>query len=316
MPFEWGWDATTGTFKNHEVSDKVREASVAMTKFMQFVDPEPGYGKKKGESVTIPRIKNVAEPTDATFGERDRVPIDQFSMSTTSITVKYFGRGIELTSMAELLTTFDLRDRIQRKLMQQMRLALDTAAAAPFKAAQIKFIPTSLASGTFDTDGTASTAATVNLSVSHLKVIRDYMMDTIHVPGWRGGDEFYCLASTKACRGVRNDPEWIEAQKYKGDGAYLAKGEIGKVENIHVVEVNHTNALANNKGTGGVLGEFVVFGDDAAAMAVVEDPELRVALPGNFGLQHAIAWVGLLNFGIVWDTANDGEARIIHGTSS
>ena len=142
------------------------------------------------------------------------------------------------------------------------------------------------------------------------------MADTIHVPGWRGSDEFIALASTKALRGIKNDPEWREWRQYiQPDDAFI-KGEVGKVENIKFIEVNHTNALSNAKGSGSVLGEAVIFGDDAVAMAVVQDPELRAAIPGNFGLSHAVAWVGLLEFGLIWDTATDGEARVIRVTSA
>lgn len=281
------------------------------------MDPEPGYGRGRGDSITITRIKNIVEPTSAVINEGDRIPIDTYAQSSVTITVKDYGRGIEYQHKAELLAHYNIEDRIQRKLRQQLRLVLDTAGADGFKLAKIKFIPTSLSGGTFDTDGTPSTQATQNLTVAHLKVIRDYLMDTIHAPGWRGGDEFVCLASTKACRGLRNDPEWADWRKRGLDSAAaFYRGEIGMIENIRVIEVNHTQALANNKGLNGILGEFLVFGDDAVAMAVAEDPELRAALPGNFGLQKAVAWYGCLNFGIVWDTANDGEARVIHGTSS
>jgi N4-gp56 family major capsid protein len=314
--FTWDLDAPTGTFKNHALSAKVREAAIADAVFMQYVDPEPGYGRKKGDTITISRVKNMSEPSSATFGERDRVPIDTFSLSTTSITVSYWGRGVEYTEKSDLLSHFDIVDKIQRKLKQQMTLTLDTGAAAAFKTAKIKYIPTSLTAGTFDTDGTASTAATENLTVSHVKVIRDYMMDTIHVPGWRGGQKYVCLASTKALRGIKNDPEFLAWKQFGKQDEAFAQGKVGEIENIEFIEVNHTNALSNSKGTGSVLGEAVFFGDDAVAMAVVQDPELRAAWPGNFGLQNAVAWIGMLNFGIIWDTANDGEARIVHVTSS
>lgn len=315
--FTWSLDAPTGVFKNHALSSKIREAAIAGSVFMQYVDPEPGYGRKKGDTITISRVKNIAEPTVATFNERDRVPIDTFSLSTTSVTVSYWGRGVEFTEQADLLSHFDLQDKIQRKLKQQMGLTLDTGAAAAFKTAKIKYIPTSLTAGTFDTDGTASTAASENLTVAHVKVIRDYMMDTIHVPGWRGGEKYTCLASTKALRGIKNDPEFLAWKQYQPAGTEaFTKGKVGEIENIDFIEVNHTNALSNSKGTGSVLGEAVIFGDDAVTMAVVMDPELRYAVPANFGLQHAVAWIGMLNFGIIWDTANDGEARIVHVTSS
>lgn len=314
--FSWDLDAPSGTFKNHALSAKIREAAVADSKFMQYVDVEPGYGQGKGESVTISRVKNVAEPTTAKFNEKDRVPVDTFALSTKSITVSYWGRGIEFTEKAEILSHFDIQDKIQRKLKQQLQLVMDTAAAAAFKAAQVCFIPTSLTGGTFDTDGTPSTTASENLTVAHVKTIRDYMADTLHVPGWRGGEKYQCLASVKALRGIKNDPEFLAWRQYNDAENSHVKGLVGTIENIDFVEVNHTNALSNAKGTGSVLGEAVFFGDDAVAMAVVMDPELRMAIPGNFGLQRALAWVGLLEFGVIWDTANDGEARIIRVTSA
>jgi len=172
--FTWELDAPSGVFKNHALSSKVREAAVADSKFLPFVDAEPGYGRKKGDTITISRVKNIAEPTNARFNERDRVPVDTYAMSTVAITVSYFGRGIEFTEKSDLLAAFDLKDKIQRKLKQQMQLALDTAAAAAFKTAKICYIPTSLSGGTFDTDGTPSTTALENLTVSHVKVIRDF----------------------------------------------------------------------------------------------------------------------------------------------
>ena len=319
--YTWALDAASGVFKNHALSTDVLFAALAKSKFQTFVKPIAGYGKGKGDTITWPRIKNLTEPTAGTFNERDRVPVDTFAMSTGSVTVTYYGRAVEFTDMSQLLSAFDLKDAIQKKLRAQMTLTLDTAAAAAFKTAQISFAPTTLANGTFDTDGTPSTTATQNLTVAHLQVIRDYMMDTIHVPGWQGGDDYYCLAATKACRGIRRDPDFIEAHKYSG-AEYLEtsgkgpNGEIGKVENIHIIEVNHTNALSGTKGTGNVLGEAVIFGDDAVVMAVATDPELRVAIPGEYGTQHGIAWIGLLAYGIDWNTSTDGEARIIYVTSA
>lgn len=313
--FSWELDAPSGVFKNHALSSSVRIAAIADAKFMQFVDPEPGYGRKKGDTVTITRVRNIAVPTDATFGERDRIPIDTFSLSTKSITVSYFGRGVEYSEKSDLLSHFDVTDKIQRKLKDQMTLALDAAAATAFKTAKVKYIPTSLSAGTFDTDGTATPTALENLTVAHVKTIRDYMIDTIHVPGWKGSDEYVCLASTQALRGIKNDPEFLAWRQYIQPGDAFMKGEVGKIENIRFIEVNNTTSL-RKVGSGSVLGEAVFFGDDAVAMAVVMDPELRAAIPGNFGLAHAVAWVGLLQFGIIWDTNSDGEARIVHVTSA
>jgi len=314
--FTWTLDVQDGVLKNNEVSNKVREAAVAGTKFMQFCDTEPGYGKNKGESITIPRIRNIPEPGSAQILESERIPIDTHAQSQTTITVTEWGRGVEYTNKSQLLSTFDREDKIQRKLRQQLQLVLDTAAAAAFKTAKVIFIPTTLSGGVFDTDGTPSTQALQNGTVAHVKVIRDYMADTIHVPGYQGGEGFVCLASTKFLRGIKNDPEFLSWRQYADPQTAFFKGEVGSIENIRFVEVVHTQALSNAKGLGSILGEALFFGDDAVTMAVAEDPELRAAIPGDFGREKAVAWYGVMAWGLVWDTANDGEARVIRVTSS
>ena len=316
MPeFTWTYDAPTGTYKNHAISSKVRYAAIADAKFMQFVQPEPGFGKKMGETHNIYRYQNIAEPTTAVIPEQQKIPIDPLVMSSTSITVEQLGRGVEYTSLAQDLGKFDPETGAQKKLRDQMKLVLDTKAAAAFKTAKVIFIPTSLTGGEWDVDGTPSTSALANITIEHMGIIRDYMTDSIHVPFY-SGEEYVGLCSTKFLRGIKNDPNFIEWRKYIQPGDVLFKSEVGKVEGIRCVEVNHTNALSNAKGTGSVLGEAVIFGDDGVAMIEVVTPELRAAVPGNFGLDKAVAWYGVLAFGIVWDTATDGEAKVVRVTSS
>jgi hypothetical protein len=89
------------------------------------------------------------------------------------------------------------------------------------------------------------------------------------------------------------------------------------IEQIRWIEINNTSALANNKGVAGVLGEGLVFGDDGVALAEVETPELRAAIPGNFGRYQAVAWYGVLAYGLIWNaTSTAGEARVIYITGT
>ena len=108
---------------------------------------------------------------------------------------------------------------------------------------------------------------------------------------------------------------WEVWHKYT-DPSSKYNGEIGRLENIRFIEVNNTSALSGSKGSGSVLGEAVFFGDDAVAMAVAQDPELRAAIPQDYGRVQGVAWYGILEFGCVWDTANAGEAKIVHVTSA
>lgn len=312
--FTWNFDAPNGVYKNHEMSSQLRMAAIAETKFMQFVNPEPGYGKKKGESITITRVSNIAVPTNGRLSENNRIPEDELVLSTVAITVSEWGRSVPYTSLSEDLGKFDVENIIQKKLRDQMSLVLDSAAASAFKTAPIKATPDGVSSIQFSTNGVAPTQALANLTVYHVEQIRDYMFSTLYIPPYEG-DDYICLISTKGKRGIISDPNWETWHKYT-DPESKYKSEIGRLENVRFVEINNQASLSGSLGLNGVLGEAVFFGDDSVAMAVAQDPELRAAIPGDFGRAKAVAWYGILEFGMVWNTANPGEAKTVHVTST
>lgn len=175
MPFQWDVDFPAGVMRNHLLSAKIREATIADAIFLRFVSPEPGYGRGKGDSITITTIKNLAEPSSAVIGTGERVPIDRLQQGTVTITVDRLGRGVEYDELTQLLAHYDPEDKIQKALRRQLKLVMDTASAAAFKTAKLVAIPTSLTAITWDTNGTpVSTPGLQNLTVNHVKVIRDY----------------------------------------------------------------------------------------------------------------------------------------------
>ncbi len=313
--FTWTFDAPSGVYKSHEMSSALRKAAIAETKFMQFVKPEPGYGKKSGDTITIVRISNLTVPTNGRLSENTKIPEDTLTITTVGITVSEFGRSVPYTEFSDDLSAFNMENIVQRALKDQMKLVMDGAAATAFKStsAKIKATPDGVASIVFGTNGIAPGTGAANLNVYHVEQIRDYMFSTLNIPPYEG-DDYVGLVSTKAKRGLINDPSWEVWHKYT-DPAAKYNGELGRLENIRFVEINNTAALSGTLGTASVLGEAVFFGADAVAMAVVIDPELRAAIPGDFGRQKAVAWYGILDFGVIWDTANAGEARIIHVNS-
>ena len=310
----WVSDGPTGVYKNHDLSSKLRMAAIKEAKFMQFVKPEEGYGKKKGESVTITRVSNVTVPTSDVLNELDTIPEDTLSLSTQAITVSERGRAIPYTSLSLDLSSFDLESAIQMKLKDQLKLRMDITAAAAFKAGKILAIPTGISATTFETDGAVSNTATSNLNMYHVESIRDYMFSTLNIAPYMD-DDYVCILSTQAKRGLLRDPAWVDWKKYTDPSAKF-NGEIGRVENIRFVETNHTSALADSLGTGAVMGEAVFFGDSPVVMGVVEDPALRAKESEDFGRKKGVAWYGIYGFGQIWsDSANAGEARVVYLTS-
>jgi N4-gp56 family major capsid protein len=314
MSFNWQYDAPNGVYKNHQMSSKLRMAAIAETKFMQFVSPEEGYGKAKGESITITRVSNITVPTNGRLSEQTEIPQDELVLSTIAITVSEWGRAVPYTSLSTDLAKYDIGNVIQKKLRDQMALVMDSAAAAAFKAGKIKATPNGVASLSIATNGVAPATASVNLNAYHIAQIRDYMFSTLNIPAYEGGD-YMCMASTKALRGLKSDPDWEVWHKYTDPQAKY-NSEVGKFEGIRFIEVNNTAALSSSLGTGGVLGEAIFFGDDAVAMAVAQDPELRTEVAKDFGRSKNVAWYGILEFGQIWgDSASAGEAKVLHVTS-
>jgi N4-gp56 family major capsid protein len=311
--FAWTQDVPSGVLKNHSLSRSLRRQAIAETKFMAFVKTEPGYGKHKGESHTITRSRALAEPPDPRLSELAKIPVDTYSIGTRSVTVTEWGRGVEYTNLADELTWFNLDSEVQMALKDQMKLALDTGAASAFKNAKIKYSPQTATSSNISTTGTVGAPALVNLNVYHCGEIRDYLYGTLLAPPWDSEGNYIGLASTKALRGIKADPDWAEWNKYTSPQKKY-NSEVGKIESIRWIEVNHQTALSNNKGTGNVLGEAIVFGRDAVVMVAAHDPELLVKIPEDFGRSKGCAWYGILEFADVWDTPNPGEARIVHIT--
>mgnify|MGYP001607900044 FL=1 len=274
-----------------------------------------GLGRRSGETVTIPRTRNIGEPTTGIVTEQNKIPIDTFLMSTVAITVSEFGRGVEFTHKSDILSSFDIKNSIQKALKDQMQLILDTRAARAFKLAQLTYTPTGPAGGTIETAAASTVVASSNLTFKHLGLIRDIMRQDYHMPFY-GQGHYVGLLSTKAARGIKADTTFQEMTKYLKPADLVYNSAIGKAEQIVIVEVNHATALSNNRGTDSVLGEAVFFGSEAVGLAEVETPEIRMAIPGDFGRAHAAAWYGIFEYGILWDTSNDGEARIVFVTSA
>ena len=311
--FQWIPDVPAGVFRNHSLSSKLRETALEETKFVGFTRPEPGYGKGRGDTHTITRIAAITEPTDIELLETDTVPEDAFSISTVSFTVKEIGRSVPYTNLADQLTTFDLSSQIQKELRRQLALCLDTRAATAYRDAKVKYIPTGLSSGTFDTDGTASTTALENMNVFHAEEIYDYLYDTLRAPP-QDGDDYIGIFRQLGIRGMLRDPDWEQWHVYTNPEAKY-NGEAGRLENIRFITSNHANAL-RKQGSGSILGEGFVFGDDNVAIIEAMKPELLAGIPSDLGRKKLVGWYGILKFGLVWDTANAGQARVVHVTSA
>ena len=307
--FTWVYDAPSGVYKNHALSEKIYEAALAESVFVDHTQPIPSFGRKKGENITLTRIKQLTEPTSGRLQETERIPEDTLTINTTQITVDDWGRSVPFTSFSDDLSYFSLENAVQQVLKNQMKLVMDTAASVAFKLAKVKYAPTGPASNNITTNGTFGATATSNMNVFHVEELRDYLYDTLFAPPAEGED-YIGIFRTLGLRGIKRDPAWEEWHKYS-DPMAKYNGEVGRLEGVRFVATNHSAALSK-VGTSSVLGEGVVFGADAVAMVEALSPELRAKVPEDYGRSKGVAWYGIFEFGLIWDTGNAGEAKIIH----
>jgi N4-gp56 family major capsid protein len=315
--YTWTNDVPSGTLKSHAISAKLYEEAVANTKLFQFAQPIEGFGKGKGETVSLTRIAAVAEPTSDVLTEGQKISEDTYAVTQTSVTVKERGRAIPLTNLVKDLSNYDLGASVEKELRRQMTLAMDTNTAVAFRKAFGKYVPTGAASATKETNSaTVSATATANLGVYHIKEIYDLLYDTYKTPPFEGED-YIGVFRHKSVAGLRDDNDWIEWQKYTSPSG-LETGEVGKINNVRIVDTNHGNTSLTNPqglvlcGTSDVLGEGFVFGDDAVVVAMVQEPELRMKAPQDYGRDQGVAWYGIYELGVVYTAATAGQLRIMH----
>jgi N4-gp56 family major capsid protein len=285
------------------MSAKIREAAIADAQFMRFARPEPNFGKGKGASVTITRVFPLELATRV--AELDRLPSGRPLIDTKAITVSEWGFKIPMTEFEKNLTHFDLNNQFQRVLRDQMKLTMDDMAADAFKTTPIKYTPQTTGA-VINTASTFSTADT-NLSIADLRNIHDYLRG-LKAPKYKNG-KYVGILSTRAARGIKNDPEYKDWQAPTGSGPFM-DARLRDVEGFMLIETNNTDSLDDTMGTGSVLGEAIFFGEDPVALATVDEPELRAGIPEDLGRFRDVGWVGTLEAGLVWDLAS--YARVVH----
>lgn len=304
----WTFDAPSGTYKNHALSTDIRRQAIADAQFMKFLRAEPGYGKKKGESVTITRI--LALPLAARVSETDRLPSGRPAIETKQVSVNQWGFKIPVTELEKNLTHFDLMNPFQAALRDQITLTMDKMAADALKLTPLKYVPTTTGS-TLTTNGTAGATANRNLGVQDLRTMWDQLHGTLKTPTYKNG-KYIGILSTRAARGLKNDPEykdWLAPTTSEP----LLSGRLKDMEGFMLIETNHFDAMADLVGASTTTGEAIFFGADAGGLVRIMDPEIRAGMPEELGTFQEVGWVGTLEAFLVWEAA--ALARAIHVTS-
>jgi len=312
----WTETKTVGILENHQLSKKLLKVAAGKCLVLPFTS-DHGIGVKRnaGEYVNIMNVKRLPNSTSSELEESTGFPVRKLEWANRALQLKPYGEAVEYTDLMEYLMAFQPSNWVQKALSDQMEEQMDSLAANAFlhTDAKIIYTPTTLTGGTFGVTGSpAAGVSAVPLTFDHCMAIVDYMRDTIHVPFYEGSN-YVGLSCNRNMRALKNDTYWQMWHMYAQKVDFAYKGEMGMTEGIRWVEVNRAMAFSNTAGTSGTLGEAVVFGDEAVARLEVLAPHLRLDknFQNRFGTVQACAWYAILAMGTVWNTANDGESKIV-----
>ena len=248
--------------------------------------------------------------------EDQPIPEDEISIAQGQVTVYEYGRAVPFTSKLKSLSEIEVSKQLENALRNRLAKVMDAIHAYAFKQSDLIYIPTGAATGTWDTDGVASTQATSNMNAFHFREIIDYMRDDLMIPPFFPESEEYVSVMTgKALRGIYDDPDFQAIDRY-AEPKQLLRGEVGRYYHTRIVWTNHAGALAKAKGASGVLGECIFAGEDPVMHIVAEAPEIRMKTASDYGRSLGLAWYGLFGSGPTWEFVSDGEARAVWVTSS
>jgi N4-gp56 family major capsid protein len=271
--------------------------------------PEPGFGKKKGESVTITRI--MALPHAQRVGENEALPSGRPAIETKTVGVSQWGFKIPITEFETHLTHFNIMDPFQQALRDQISQTMDVMCADAIKLTPLKYTPTTTG-GSFVTNSTPTDLANRNLEVQDLRRIHDRLRQDLKCPKFKNG-KYVGILSTRAARGLKNDPEykdWFAPTTSEP----LISGRLKDIEGFALFETNHDEALGDLVGSSTNVGEAVFFGADAGGLVRVMDPEIRAGIPQELGTFREVGWVGTIEAFLTWERPS--LARAIHLSST
>ena len=318
----WSIAADGGHFANPALSSKLRYANTSQYVFRQFTRPEPGFGKQRGESIDFDKI-TMAETSGGQIGEFQDIPETKFAIVKDNLQVTEWGNSIPWTGKLETLSEFNPQQPVQKVIMNDEKLVLDNAVATEMKTSKLCYIPTGASSQTWDVDGTPSTTATNQFNYFHLKEMVDAASTGEFGSGNTGriipkfpDGKYVLIMTTKAKRGLFDDPDFEEAAKFSYPRKLL-NGEIMEetVYDCRIVVTDNHSALSNSKGSNSI-GEVLLIGDDPIVEGVALKEELRYKLAVKYGRDKGLAWYAILGFKKPWNFTDDEEEHIIRFTSA
>jgi len=268
-------------------------------RFLQFAKIKEDLTALRGKGIVFVKYENLEGGGQL---EEDEVLVPKgLGTSEIVINVKEQGNAVQVTEYVLKTSLLDVLGDASRLLATNMAKVLDgqfrdavLATTNIILGGQGTLTPPAVIEDLAVGDGLD--AATIKDTVEHLA--------TNNSPRFNG--EYYvCFAHPHQLRQLRDDSEWIEANKYMGR-RQLYLGEVGMFNGVIFIETTQmpANTIAQtiakySTADGPATYEAVIFGENAFAWAVALPVELRDDGVVDMGRKHTLGWYGIWGTGLL-----------------
>jgi len=308
------WVNEGSYLRSPKLSAQMREQAAPFYVWRQFVNIKEALGKNAGDTVEFTKRLRI-DTRGGTLTETATMPANRIKFVKDSVTVNEYGNGVNYTQKIETLSEFNIRNQMEKGLVDDQKDTIDNAIATQFKLAKFKAVCTATTKTgvVFTTNGTATATASNNPSDKNIRAVIDYLKKK-QVP--KIGTHYVGILSVDAMSGLY---DYLQAIAQYAEPEFRFKDEIGRYYGCRFVEDN--NILDNSAGASS-YGEGVIFGEEAVLEAVALPEELRYE-ETDLGRSKKLGWYAILGFKKIWDLTNDdknstgkGIERIVHITSA
>lgn len=315
------WQNQSGYLTNNQLTMRFQKVAQPLMRFRPFTTIEPGFGKRKGETLSWLQVSNLDSP-GGELSETDLMWETNQGLAWNSASVKFYGNSVPFTFQVQTLSEFDVKNIIRNGLLDDFAKVIDSLIERQFNATPLHYQGTSTTAGTLSTSGSASGTNNSALNFYHLSVMVDALKSR-NVPGFpEAGGDYVFIGGVKCMRNIKDSMQSINTYTESGYKK-IVEGEIGRVDGVRFVEDRQAcdnvydatartftaTSWTNAKSSPGYL-----FGSPTVRELVVVPEEIRAKEPTNYGLSHGLAWFYAGGFKIEWTGA--ANARIVKWDSA
>lgn len=215
--------------------------------------------RTSGDTIYINRVAQLVNAGD--LGTTHLLEADEEKIELTRVALVPVRKGNAMcwTFISERKVTFNMRNVAKQLLSNWAARKVDSMIMD-----EAITTPNVIYSGVGSSKATLT--ATDTFSAHDLKRL-SALLEINKAKGVRGSDgKFICLISPQQGFDLKNDPDWVAAQRYAGSER-IFKGQIGTYMNLWVLETNQVHTQLNAASPGVRVYYAVAFGARALGMA-------------------------------------------------